>query len=101
MVSATLETAPKQRCFSAIAICGHKDGPVALGLCGTSLCVLREWRFFCNLGMAVIATASPSGLIPGGCKGGRVWRSSITNDNYGPDCVSAISSGVLVVKEKY
>jgi hypothetical protein len=58
---------------------------------------LLEWRIYIDLDVAVSVTASPSGVVPGGGKGG---RSKIIYDEPGLDHVLAIFYGVTVCKIK-
>jgi hypothetical protein len=94
----------KRRCFAAAAISGHKGGPAALEPgAGSSFFFLLHWRIFSDLGVVVCAGVSPSGLVPGGGMGDRVWRSSIgdeQDEERGLDRVFFLFCGVLCVKLK-
>jgi hypothetical protein len=70
MESTPSAAAPKRRRRCAAAIFGHRSGPASLGLHGQSLFFLLQWRIFLDLGVAENAAAPPSGLAPGGCRGG-------------------------------
>jgi hypothetical protein len=84
--SAPSAAAPKRRRRCAAAIFGHRGGPAALGLHGLSLFFLLLWRIFLDLGVAENAAAPPSGLVPGGCRGGRAARSTFVGGEARPDC---------------
>jgi hypothetical protein len=96
--SAPSAAAPKRQLWCAPAILGHRSGPATLGLRGPSLFFLLQWRILPDLGVASIATAFPSALVPGGSSGGRAWRSPSVNGEAGLDRVCAIFVGVFPVK---
>ena len=68
---ATSAAVPKRRQVPAAAIFGQEVGPAALvPLVGASFFNLLQWRIFSDCGVAVSATASPSGFVPGRGSGG-------------------------------
>jgi hypothetical protein len=98
--SVILAAASKRRRSSPAAISGHKGGPAALGQHGTSFFFLLQVRIFIDLGVASIAAAYPSGLVPDGGNGGRAGVSTFIGTVQGLNRVFEFFCGVFAVKLK-
>lgn len=52
-----------------------------------------------DLDAGVLASLAPSGLVPGGVAGARIWRSAgCSGEDEGPDRVFLVFSEVLIAK---